>query len=136
MKRNVNKKTTPFGMHLMLDMYNCSFDALNDKQIVYNALKSLPKKIKMKILLEPIVVFAQPNGKKDPGGWSGFVILQESHMSVHTFIKRKFVTIDVYACKEFDSEFVLSFFKKIFGSTDLEYTVESRGKKYPNEDIE
>jgi S-adenosylmethionine decarboxylase len=129
-------KTIPFGLHVMMDMYNCSPEVLNDKDLVLNILQTLPEKLGMHILTQPVVTFAQPNGKKDPGGWSGFVMIQESHISIHTFIKRRFVTMDIYSCKQFDSEACIKYFKKVFKTDDVEVEVEVRGKKYPAEDID
>ncbi len=132
----VSKANIPFGLHLMLDMYNCIPQVLNDKDLVLNILKKLPKELGMKILIRPVVAFAQPNGKKDPGGWSGFVVIQESHISIHTFIKRRFVTIDVYSCREFDTKYAIDYFKKVFKTDDVDFEIEQRGKKYPDEDID
>lgn len=115
----------------MMDMYDCNPDSLNDKNLVKKILDILPKKLGMKKLMEPCVLFAQPNGRKDPGGWSGFVMIQESHISIHTFIKRKFVTIDVYSCKEFDKDEAIKFFAESFGTNNSEIYIETRGKKYP-----
>lgn len=133
---NESQKNPPFGLHLMMDMYNCSPEVLNDKELVLNILKTLPQKLEMKILVDPVVAFAQPNGKKDPGGWSGFVMIQESHISIHTFIKRRFVTIDIYSCREFDTNFAIDYFKKMFKTEEIDYEIEVRGKKYPVEDID
>lgn len=130
------KKQIPFGLHLMLDLYNCSPEVLNDKELVSHVLQTLPGKIGMRILMGPYVAFAQPNGKRDPGGWTGVVVIHESHITVHTFIKRRFVTIDVYSCKEFDAQKCIDEFKKVFKTDDIEYTIETRGTKYPNEDID
>lgn len=130
-----SENTTPFGLHLMMDMYHCTPEVLNDKDLVLKILKTLPKKLGMKILLDPAVTFAKPNGKRDPGGWSGFVMIQESHISIHTFIKRRFVTIDVYSCKHFDVQLAIEYFKKIFQTDDVEYEIEVRGKKYPAIDV-
>lgn len=133
---NSTRKNIPFGLHLMIDMYNCAPEVLNDKELVKDILEKLPKKLGMKILVEPVVVFAQPNGIKDPGGWSGFVMIQESHISIHTFIKRRFVTIDAYSCKDFDAQKCLDEFKKMFETDDVEYSIQTRGVKYPSEDID
>jgi S-adenosylmethionine decarboxylase len=129
-------ENAPFGLHLMMDIYGCAPEVLNDKKLVKNILEELPKKLGMKILVKPVVAFAQPNGKRDPGGWSGFVMIHESHISVHTFIKRRFVTIDVYSCKQFDAQLIIEYFKKIFKTDDIEYKIEVRGKKYPAKDID
>ena len=117
-------------------MYNCDPKSLNDKRLVKKVLDVLPGKLGMKKLMKPHVLFAQPNGKKDPGGWSGFVMIQESHISIHTFIKRRFVTIDVYSCKEFDKDEAIKYFADSFGTNDSEIYIETRGKKYPAKNLE
>ena len=131
-----SSKTIPFGLHVMMDLYNCSPKTLNDQHLVLEILTTLPKELGMKILTEPVVTYANPNGKKDPGGWSGFVMIQESHISIHTFIKRRFVTMDVYSCKQFDHEVVIKKCKNIFMTDDVEIEIEERGKKYPAQDID
>lgn len=132
----MENRNTPFGKHLMLEIYNCPSEVLNDANTLYKALDELPGKIGMTKLTLPYIVFAPGNNTKDPGGWSGFVIIQESHISLHTFAKRRFVTIDVYSCKEFDVETALSYFKHLFRSDDFEYNVEVRGSRYPQENLE
>lgn len=130
------EKFIPFGLHLMFDAYDCSPKKLNNKNLVQKILDTMPKELGMKKLTEPQVVFANPNGKKDPGGWSGFVMIQESHISIHTFIKRRFVTADIYSCKEFDANKALEYFKKEFGTKDFEFHLEKRGIRYPSENID
>jgi len=34
-----------------------------------------------------------------PGGITGFVVLSESHMSIHTFPETGYVALDLYCCK-------------------------------------
>ena len=129
-------ENVPFGLHLMLDMYGCSPDVLDDKAAIFNLLQTLPRQLGMKILLAPVIAFAQPNGKRDPGGWSGFVLIQESHISVHTFIKRRFVTVDIYSCKSFDTDKSIELLKQVFKPQTIDSEVEVRGKHYPPEDID
>lgn len=129
-------KQVPFGLHLMLDAYNCDPKILNDKNIVYHILDILPEKIGMRKLMKPYVVFAEENDKRDPGGWSGFVMIQESHISLHTFVKRRFVTADVYSCKKFDAKEVIKYFEEVFKTKDVDCNVEVRGKRYPERNID
>jgi S-adenosylmethionine decarboxylase len=126
----------PFGMHLMIDAYDCKPEVLNDKDLVSSILAELPEKIGMTKMMEPVVMWADANDKKDPGGWSGFVMIKESHIAIHTFIKRRFVTIDVYSCKEFDAKTAIKFFSDKLKTTDLEIHEEIRGTKYPEENID
>jgi S-adenosylmethionine decarboxylase len=133
---NNEKKVSPFGPHLMLEAYGCPVEVLEDANLVYHILDDLPEAIGMHKLIKPYVVFTDGNDKKDPGGWSGFVIIQESHISLHTFIKRRFVTVDVYSCREFDVDKAIAYLKEKFKTDDVEYTVEMRGKRYPSENID
>ena len=128
-------KTSHFGEHFTLDGYGGNFDKLNDKEVVTHCLSDLPAQLGMNCLSEPVVYFAKPNHIKDPGGWSGVVVIVESHISIHTFPNRGFVSIDVYTCKNgMDTAFILDYFKKVFELTEVETNFIKRGTRYPAED--
>lgn len=125
-----------FGEHLTIDGYGGSFVKLNEKKLVLRCLSELPEKIGMKKFAEPSVYWAEPNDKKDPGGWTGFVVIQESHISIHTFPKRGFISADVYTCKNgLDAEFVVNYFKDAFDLRDVERNFIKRGMRYPGSDV-
>jgi|SRR3989338_2430395 len=125
-----------FGEHLTIDGYGGSFEKLNSEELVLKCLNELPEKIGMNKFAEPSVYQALPNDKKDPGGWTGFVVIQESHISIHTFPARGFVSADVYTCKNgLDVEFVIKYFKEAFDLQDIEQNFIKRGTKYPKESI-
>jgi S-adenosylmethionine decarboxylase len=124
-----------FGEHLTLDGYGGDRELLNSKEVVLTSLQELPNKLDMNILLAPQVVFA-PNNGKDSGGWSGFVIIAESHISIHTFPLRGFVSIDVYTCRNgMNLEFIENYFKNAFKLKDIETNFIKRGTRYPSENI-
>ncbi len=124
-----------FGFHLTLDLYNCPIEKLQSMESVYDSMDLLPAKINMHALIKPIVVNAAGNNIKYPGGFSGFIIIQESHISVHTFIKRGFVSIDIYSCKTFDKEVAKKHFEEIFKPAKIEEHYIDRGLYYPDSDI-
>lgn len=132
---NKNNKHIPFGQLLMFDAYDCDSKVLDDVNLLYDLLEKLTIDLGMKALIKPYVVRATSNNKRDPGGWSGFIIIQESHISFHTFVKRRFVTMDIYSCKEFDYKLVIKKMKKFFKTKNVETILETRGKKYPREDL-
>jgi S-adenosylmethionine/arginine decarboxylase-like enzyme len=76
--------------NLTIDGYNGDKQLLDSKEIVLTALCNLRELLGMNILTKPSVVTVPESGVKDPGGWSGFVIIAESHISIHTFPKRGF----------------------------------------------
>lgn len=125
-----------FGEHLMIDGYGGDKARLNNKKLVLRCFDELLRFLEMKKLVEPLVAWAEPNGKKDPGGWSGVVLIAESHISIHTFPARGFLSADVYTCKSgMDTKFILDYFTKQFGLKDIEQNFVKRGTRYPEHNL-
>ena len=68
--------------------------------------------------------------KKDDLGISGFVLIAESHISVHTFPERAYINIDVFSCKDFDNEQALAKIRDIFSLEQVKLWVIGRGLDY------
>ncbi len=120
-----------FGEHVTVDGYGGSYEKLNDKELVLSCLNEMPEKLGMHKLAEPVVYCAPENNKKDPGGWSGFVVIAESNISIHTFPANSFLSADVYTCKNgTDVDFILNYFKQKFDLKDIESNFIKRGTKY------
>ena len=131
-------KTIKFGEHLIFDAYGCNPEKLNNMELCYDVLNRLTKIAGMRKIGEPYLVKADSNealGAKDPGGYSGFLIIQESHISIHTFVKRKFVTIDVYSCKPFKTAEIIRYLKETFETEDADILKMDRGLKYPKDNL-
>jgi S-adenosylmethionine decarboxylase len=126
-----------FGEHLTIDGYGGNAELLNNKDLVTKLLTELPEILGMHKLTEPMVIYAPELNKKDPGGWSGFVIIAESHISMHTFPKRGFLSADVYTCQNgLDVQAVEKYFKDNFALQELETNFLIRGTRYPAENIQ
>jgi S-adenosylmethionine decarboxylase len=128
--------TMHFGEHLMIDGYGGNYDKLNNRELVLECLEELIEKLEMRKLSEPVVKLAKANDAKDPGGWSGFIMIVESHISVHTFPGRGFVSVDVYTCKNgLDRQLIINYFKEKFELKDIEENFVKRGTRYPQNNI-
>lgn len=120
-----------FGTHLTLDGYGADRQALNNMDLVFTALNDLPELLAMQKIITPYVIRFDGNDKKDAGGYSGFVMIAESHISIHTFPEKGFVTIDVYTCQgDLDTKTCAAFFGKLFTVKSWEQHVIKRGRKY------
>lgn len=93
------------GMHLLFDAV---LGETVSQEEVKRLLSGLPAKIGMKILFGPFVVPGEANNP----GWTGFVIIDKSHISLHSFEKSNIVSIDVYSCEKFDPETVVQYLKE------------------------
>jgi len=135
-RNKVNGETINFGVHLTLDGYRGDPEKLNSKELVTKCLSELPEKLGMRKIFGPEVVECGEMNPKDSGGFSGFVMIAESHISCHTFPFRKFVSIDVYTCREeMDKNFVIKYFREAFDLEDVETNYIVRGTRFPSEDL-
>ena len=125
-----------FGVHLTLDGYGGAQHLLADADRVLACLSELPERLGMHKLAEPLLVELGHHSPKDPGGVSGFVIIAESHISIHTFPLRGFVSADVYTCQNtLDTEQICQYFAEAFDLQDLEINLVRRGTRYPQHNI-
>jgi len=95
-----------FGPHLMMDGYGCDKKKLQDLNLIYRLLDELPTRIGMTKIMPPYV-FKYSGLRPEDWGLSGFVLIAESHISVHTFPERNLVYLDVFSCMPFDADMVL-----------------------------
>lgn len=93
-------------MHLIIDGFGKNRNLLCDENLIYQLLNEYPDKINMTKISDPIV-FRYAGSKPQDWGVSGLVFIAESHISLHTFVERSFINIDVFSCKDFDAERVI-----------------------------
>jgi S-adenosylmethionine decarboxylase len=105
-------------MHLVIDGYGDNPKLMDDEQSIYQLLDSYPARIGMTKISTPLV-FRYIGSKPEDWGVSGFVFIAESHISLHTFVERCYINIDVFSCKDFDAEQVITDFKERFHLTRL-----------------
>lgn len=129
-------ETEQFGVHLMFDGYNADPALLADKEHLTRLLTELPAKMAMHTLGDPMVVEVGELNKKDPGGISGFILIAESHISYHTFPRRRFISADIYTCQnELDTSAFTKLLAEAFGTSDYDIHVVKRGLRYPSSNI-
>lgn len=116
-------------MHLVIDGHGGDYHRLQDLNLVYDVLERLPDRINMTKIMPPYT-FRYSGVKPEDWGISGFVLIAESHISIHTFPERGLVNIDVFSCKEFDTETTVAFVKDAFGLGEMDVQVLRRGLEY------
>lgn len=117
-------------MHLTVDGYGGSADALADKRVIRAFLESYPDRIGMTRIAPPHITAYQADNPED-SGISGFVLIAESHISIHTFPGRRFTWVDVFSCKGFESEPALDFIQQTFRLERMETRTLERGFEFP-----
>ncbi len=119
-----------FGPHLVFDGYGCSPERLGDMAEIYALLDTLPARIRMTKIMPPYV-FRHATPGRGGDGVSGFVLIAESHIAVHTFPRPRFLNVDVFSCQTFDVELVLAALKEVFTPRRVEWKLLDRGLEFP-----
>ena len=102
---------------------------MGDADLIRRFLRDYPSALEMTKLCEPqVVVYDGPI--VEDSGVSGFVIIAESHISIHTFPRRNYVNVDVFSCKSFDNERAVQDIKKLFSLKDVRTWVLDRGLEH------
>jgi len=121
-----------FGVHLMLDGYGCDRRKLASEKFIYGFLDEFPNDIGMTKIMQPSVLRFNGAGRKELG-ISGFVLIAESHVSVHTFPSAGYVSIDIFSCKSFDLDAAECEITRRFGIRRVEKNILDRGVEYPRD---
>ena len=101
-------------MHLVIDAYGGDREKMWDEEVVRNFLSEYPSSLGMTKLCEPqVLTYIAP--KDEDSGVTGFVVIAESHISIHTFPNRDFAYVDVFSCKAFDRDKAYGDIMEIFG---------------------
>ena len=58
------------------------------------------------------------------------MLIAESHISIHTFPEKRYVNIDVFSCKDFDSEQVTRDLQDRFELAEVKCYLLNRGLEY------
>ena len=106
-------------MHVIIDGYGGDPDQLADENVVRVILDQVPELMGMTKITQPHVL-RYTGSKPEDWGVSGFVMIAESHISMHTFPERKLIWADVFSCKDFDAQPVLDEIKRRFSLCDMD----------------
>jgi len=113
-------------MHLIIDGYGGDVRKMQDLNLIYELLDSYPAAIGMTKIAPPYV-FRYTGVNPEHWGITGFVLIAESHISIHTFPERGYVNIDVFSCKEFNAEQAIDDLKSRLGLSEVKTYLLDRG---------
>ena len=116
-------------MHLIVDGYGGNVGVMEDPDALFRFLDEYPDAIGMTKITVP-QVYTYAGRKPEDNGLSGFVLIAESHISVHTFPRRRYINIDVFSCKEFDASKALRELQATFSLETVRSWTLDRGLEY------
>ncbi len=109
------------GRHLLLELFDCESDAINNLEAVKGALIEAAKRAQATIV---DVVFHEFN----PFGVSGVVVIAESHLSIHTWPEYRYAAVDVFSCGDvLQPEVAVNYLVEQFGAERASVVEMQRG---------
>ena len=110
----MNITANTYGLHLTLRLSQIErHGALDGAGPVGDLLTTLVDRIGMRILAGPLV--GEEKGVPEKRGWSGVVILYESHAAIHTYPELGEAFLDIFSCKWFDIDVITDTLNEFLG---------------------
>ena len=81
------------GKHLLLELYECNNQKLNDELFLRYLINNSAKLAKAKVL-------NLISNKFEPYGVTAIALLAESHLSIHTWPESNYAAVDIFTCGE------------------------------------
>ena len=117
-------------LHVMLDLYGCNANLLENEAHLREVLDQYPARIGM-LKVGPIELrYIKTNNPSDDG-YSGFVIIATSHISLHAWAPYGMVNIDIFSCEDFDVASTVAFARRVFQTDDIEVHAIQRATRSP-----
>ena len=85
------QKSSHQGKHLLLELYRCDCEKLNDESFLRCILNRASK-------LANATVLNLISNKFEPQGVTAIALLAESHISIHTWPESNYSAVDIFTC--------------------------------------
>ena len=118
---------TSLGTHITWGVYHCNADTLSFIPSVKTVLNSIVEELQLSKVNESFKQF-------EPIGVTGFILLEESHVSIHTWPEHAYAAVDIFTCGEIDMEAGVAHLQKALAADELKIVKMKRGnldKKAP-----
>lgn len=90
------KNVDPNGVHYLIGFFGCDPKQIDDEKFWRKVLEDGVKKSNISILEKSFFKF-------DPQGVTGFMLLEASHVSIHTWPEYGYVACDVFSCAPYNN---------------------------------
>lgn len=111
------------GKHIKVRLYGVEFGKLKDAATAERFLVESVDAAGMRPLDDPWVYDVRTELERqgvvpnpdEPEGVTGIVVLSTSHVAIHTWPHRGYANIDVYSCRDFETDAVLAVAARVYG---------------------
>ena len=86
-----DEELTHQSKHLLLELYRCNYEKLNDESFLRCTLNRASK-------LAKATVLNLISNKFEPQGVTAIALIAESHISIHTWPESNYSAVDIFTC--------------------------------------
>lgn len=84
-------KLKQLGQHLLVEYYDCDVEILKNTLLIEKYMIEAAKAAKATIVKSVFHTF-------NPWGVSGVIVIEESHLTIHTWPEYKYAAVDLFTC--------------------------------------
>jgi spermidine synthase len=108
------------GNHILVEFMNCDPHIMNDVAAIERDMVGAAQKAGATVINSTFHHFS-------PYGVSGVVVIQESHLAIHTWPEYGYAAVDLFTCGEMDAWISFDFLKECFGAKSYSALEMKRG---------
>lgn len=108
------------GNHILVEFMNCEPHIMNDVAAIERDMVGAAQKAGATVINSTFHHFS-------PYGVSGVVVIQESHLAIHTWPEYGYAAVDLFTCGEMDAWISFDFLKECFGAKSYSAIEMKRG---------
>jgi len=111
-------------IHYTIDCYGCDSNLLDNEHHLVSGLKSISEKFGFNIL-------SFSSAKFKPVGVTAYLVLSESHMSIHTWPELEFAAVDFFSCRSPDIDDLKQAIQNLIDAAHIKEKRVYRGEGLP-----
>lgn len=108
------------GKQIILELYECDAQLLSNPELVEKEMRRAAEAMGATIVTSAFHHFS-------PLGVSGVVVIQESHLTVHTWPEYAYAAVDIFTCGDVNMSEGSEYLRKAFSARRTEEKIVPRG---------
>ena len=79
------------GIHILVELFHCNKEKLKDLESIKQVMKKAALSARATVICDAYHKFGEE-------GVSGFILIAESHLSIHTWPEHRYAAVDLFTC--------------------------------------
>ncbi|MBI2591582.1 MAG: adenosylmethionine decarboxylase [Candidatus Brennerbacteria bacterium] len=111
------------GKHLLAEITCLNSKNLDNVAFIKKLFNDIIKDLKLTLIAPPKLFKFPPPGN----GITGYCVISESHISIHTWPEKNYFSFDIFSCRTFDEKIIEKILNESFQIKNCNKTILKRG---------